>query len=50
MHVKLENQREFQNAAGLNLDKGDTQALNEDGQHGGPIEDDDEGGDYWENR
>ncbi|CAO3575044.1 unnamed protein product [Mortierella alpina] len=50
MHVRLENQREFQDAAGLDLGEDDAQALNEDGQYGGAIEDDDEGEDYWENR
>ncbi|KAF9966598.1 hypothetical protein BGZ70_001856 [Mortierella alpina] len=50
MHVRLENQREFQDAAGLDLGEDDAQALNEDGQYGGAIEDDDEGDDYWENR
>ncbi|KAF9288258.1 hypothetical protein BGZ68_000543 [Mortierella alpina] len=50
MHVRLENQREFQDAAGLDLGEDDAQALNEDGRYGGAIEDDDEGDDYWENR
>ncbi|KAG0212896.1 hypothetical protein BGX28_005358 [Mortierella sp. GBA30] len=50
MHVRLENQREFQDAAGLDLGEDDAQALNEDGRYGGAIEDDDEGEDYWENR
>ncbi|KAF9564572.1 hypothetical protein EC968_004455 [Mortierella alpina] len=50
MHVRLENQREFQDAAGLDLGEYDAQALNEDGRYGGAIEADDEGDDYWENR
>ncbi|KAF9949303.1 hypothetical protein BGZ72_008911 [Mortierella alpina] len=50
IHVRLENQRDFQDAAGLDLGEDDAQALNEDGRYGGAIEDDDEGDDYWENR
>ncbi|KAF9995106.1 hypothetical protein BGZ65_009270 [Modicella reniformis] len=50
IHLRLENQREFQDAAGLDLGEDDAQAVNEDGQYGGKIEDDDEGEDYWENR
>ncbi|KAF9186574.1 hypothetical protein BGZ51_001929 [Haplosporangium sp. Z 767] len=49
-HLRWENQREFQDAAGLDLGEDDAQAINEDGQYGGTIEDDDEGEDYWENR
>ncbi|KAG0055789.1 hypothetical protein BGZ83_007369 [Gryganskiella cystojenkinii] len=50
MHLRLENQREFQDVAGLDLGEEDAQAVNEDGQYGGVLEDDDEGEDYWENR
>ncbi|KAG0236736.1 hypothetical protein BGX31_003828 [Mortierella sp. GBA43] len=50
VHLRQENQREFQDAAGLDLGEDDAQAVNEDGQYGGTIEDDDEGEDYWENR
>ncbi|KAG0266855.1 hypothetical protein BG011_000470 [Mortierella polycephala] len=49
-HLRWENQREFQDAAGLDLGEDDSQAINEDGRYGGAIEDDDEGEDYWENR
>ncbi|GJJ69622.1 hypothetical protein EMPS_01969 [Entomortierella parvispora] len=50
MHLRLENQRDFQDAAGLDLGEEDAQAVNEEGQYGGILEDDDEGEDYWENR
>ncbi|KAF9366424.1 hypothetical protein BGX34_003045 [Mortierella sp. NVP85] len=50
VHLRQENRREFQDAAGLDLGENDAQAVNEDGQYGGTIEDDDEGEDYWENR
>ncbi|KAI1320301.1 hypothetical protein EDD11_001516 [Mortierella claussenii] len=50
VHLRLENQRDFQDAASLDLGEDDAQAVNEDGQYGGAIEDDDEGEDYWENR
>lgn len=50
VHMRQENRREFQDAAGLDLGEGDALAVNEDGQYGGAIEDDDEGEDYWENR
>ncbi|KAF9080541.1 hypothetical protein BGX23_001992, partial [Mortierella sp. AD031] len=50
VHLRLENQREFQDAAGLDLGEEETSNINEDGQYGGMIEDDDEGEDFWENR
>jgi hypothetical protein len=52
VHLRLENQREFQDAAGLDLGEGEASSnvVNEDGQYGGMIEPDDEGDDFWENR
>ncbi|KAF9128388.1 hypothetical protein BGW39_005112 [Mortierella sp. 14UC] len=52
VHLRLENQREFQDAAGLDLGEGEaaSNVVNEDGQYGGMIEPDDEGDDFWENR
>ncbi|KAG0377018.1 hypothetical protein BGX24_006840 [Mortierella sp. AD032] len=52
VHLRLENQREFQDAAGLDLGEGEAaeNVVNEDGQYGGMIEADDEGDDFWENR
>ncbi|KAF9926658.1 hypothetical protein FBU30_003802 [Linnemannia zychae] len=50
VHLRLETQREFQDAAGLDLGEGEVGTINEDGRYGGMIEDDDEGEDYWENR
>ncbi|KAG0032259.1 hypothetical protein BGZ82_006605 [Podila clonocystis] len=50
IHMRLENQREFQDAAGLDLGEGESESFNDDGRYGGAIEDDDEGEDFWENR
>ncbi|KAG0289699.1 hypothetical protein BGZ98_003747 [Dissophora globulifera] len=50
VHLRLENQREFQDVASLDLGEYDAQDVNEDGRYGGAIEADDEGEDYWENR
>ncbi|KAF9915578.1 hypothetical protein BX616_005836 [Lobosporangium transversale] len=50
VHLRLENQREFQDAASLDLGEAESQAVNEDGQYGGSIQEDDEGEDFWENR
>ncbi|KAF9320211.1 hypothetical protein BG003_006795 [Podila horticola] len=50
VHMRLENQREFQDAAGLDLGEGESESFNDDGRYGGAIEDDDEGEDFWENR
>lgn len=50
VHLRLENQREFQDAAGLDLGEGESLIVNEDGQYGGMIEEEDEGDDFWENR
>ncbi|KAF9329080.1 hypothetical protein BG006_007829 [Podila minutissima] len=50
VHLRLENQREFQDAAGLDLGEGESESFNDDGRYGGAIEDDDEGEDFWENR
>ncbi|OAQ23954.1 hypothetical protein K457DRAFT_24646, partial [Linnemannia elongata AG-77] len=50
VHLRLENQREFQDAAGLDLGEEESWNVNEDGQYGGMIEEDDEGDDFWENR
>jgi hypothetical protein len=50
VHLRLENQREFQDAAGLDLGEGESLTINEDGQYGGMIEEEDEGDDFWENR
>ncbi|KAF9108999.1 hypothetical protein BGX27_008153 [Mortierella sp. AM989] len=49
-HLRLENQREFQDTSSLDLGEGDDQAVSEDGRYGGAIEADDEGEDFWENR
>ncbi|KAG0091522.1 hypothetical protein BGZ93_007522 [Podila epicladia] len=50
VHLRLENQRDFQDAAGLDLGEGESESFNDDGRYGGAIEDDDEGEDFWENR
>ncbi|KAK5828215.1 hypothetical protein F5H01DRAFT_375944 [Linnemannia elongata] len=50
VHLRLENQREFQDAAGLDLGEEESSNVNEEGQYGGMIEEDDEGDDFWENR
>ncbi|KAF8929330.1 hypothetical protein BGZ47_001110, partial [Haplosporangium gracile] len=49
VHLRLENQREFQDAAGLDLGEEESSNVNEDGQYGGMIEEEDEGDDFWEN-
>ncbi|KAF8985742.1 hypothetical protein BGZ46_002121 [Entomortierella lignicola] len=50
VHMRLENQRDFQDASSLDLGEVDGQATSEDGRYGGAIVDDDEGEDFWENR
>ncbi|KAG9071314.1 hypothetical protein KI688_005525 [Linnemannia hyalina] len=50
VHLRLENQRDFQDAAGLDLGEEESSNVNEDGQYGGMIEEEDEGEDFWENR
>ncbi|KAF9360173.1 hypothetical protein BGX26_010312 [Mortierella sp. AD094] len=50
VHMRLENQRDFQDASSLDLGEDDGQSISEDGRYGGAIEADDEGEDFWENR
>ncbi|KAF9174897.1 hypothetical protein BGX21_006838 [Mortierella sp. AD011] len=50
IHMRLENQRDFQDASSLDLGERDGQSISEDGRYGGAIEADDEGEDFWENR